>query len=75
MPMSALNVNNPPKLLGILGAMVILGILMALRVITGGEGMPLMALLVGYLVGNGVAAKRDQPVEPVLTAAPLRVDE
>lgn len=61
-----MKVNNPPKLLGILVAMIIIGVLLGLGSISESAGVPLLTLLVGYLVGNGVAARKGDPVEPAL---------
>lgn len=59
-------VNNPPKLVGVLVGMVVVGVLMAVNTLTQEVGAPMLTLLIGYLVGNGVAAKRDEPVQPIL---------
>lgn len=59
-------VNNPPKLVGVLLGMIMLGVLMAMHVIVQDVGAPMFTLFIGYLVGNGVAAKHDEPVQPML---------
>lgn len=62
-----MSVNNPPKLVGVIIGMLIIGVLMFTHTIDQNGGMPLLALMVGYLVGNGVAAKRGDPVEAIIT--------
>lgn len=62
-----MSVNNPPKLVGVILGMIIIGVLMFTHTIDQSGGMPLLALMVGYLVGNGVAAKRGDPVEAIIT--------
>lgn len=61
-----MNVNNPPKLVGVLVGMVVIGVLMAVHTLTQEVGAPMLTLMIGYLVGNGVAAKRGDPVQPIL---------
>lgn len=61
-----MNVNNPPKLIGILLAMILLTIVFALGTLSESGFLGLMGLLVGYLVGNGVAATSGEPVKPAL---------
>lgn len=61
-----MNVNNAPKLVGIILAMVCLSILFGLDKLTESGFLGLMGLIVGYLVGNGVAARQGDPVEPVI---------
>lgn len=62
------NVNNPPKLIGVLLGMVVVGVLMAIHVLTSEVGAPMLTLMIGYLVGNGVAARNGEPVQPILGA-------
>lgn len=62
-----MTVNNPPKLIGILLAMVLLTVVFGLGKLSESGYIGLMGLIVGYLVGNGIAARADQPVEPTLT--------
>lgn len=65
-----MTVNNPPKLVIILAVCVSVVILMALGRIGPSEGMPILTLFAGYGVGNGVAAKRGEPVEPAFGPKP-----
>lgn len=61
-----MSVNNPPKLLGIILAMVLLSILFGMGRLTESGYIGLMGLLIGYLVGNGIAARNGEPVQPAL---------
>lgn len=57
-------VSNVPKLVGIIVAMILLtGLAYTGRLSEVGY-MGLMGLLVGYLVGNGVQARSDEPTSP-----------
>lgn len=59
-----MNLNNPPKFYGILVAMLCLSVVFAIGTLSESGYIGLMGLLVGYLVGNGIAAQRGEPVEP-----------
>jgi hypothetical protein len=59
----ALNVNNPPKAIIVLVSLVCLTILLVTKSVAPEAGL---GLIVGYGVGNGIAAKQDQPVEPMI---------
>jgi len=59
------NVNNPPKLLGIIVAMILLSAVFAFGTLSESGFLGLMGLLVGYLVGNGIAAKNGETTTPV----------
>jgi hypothetical protein len=62
----ALNVNNPPKAIIVLVSLVCLTILLVTKSVAPEAGLGLIGLIVGYGVGNGIAAKQDQPVEPMI---------
>ena len=57
---------NPPKALIALVALLLLSGLMAIDAITTDAGMPLFTMIVGYAIGNGVAAKQNVPVQPIV---------
>jgi len=61
-----MNVNNPPKLIGILLAMVLLTVVFALDKLSESGYIGLMGLIVGYLVGNGIAARDGTTVQPII---------
>lgn len=60
-----MRVNNPPKMYVVLLALVCLTLLLITRSIPGEAGMGLIGLIVGYGVGNGIAAKNNEPVDPI----------
>jgi hypothetical protein len=60
------NINNPAKLWGILLAMILLTVVFGLGKLTESGYIGLMGLIVGYLVGNGIAARNGDPVEPAI---------
>lgn len=58
--------QNPSKALIALVALICLTVLMAVRAIDSSTGMPVITLIVGYAVGNGIAARKGDPVEPII---------
>jgi ABC-type lipoprotein release transport system permease subunit len=67
-------VNNAPKLIGILLAMVLLTAVFATARLSESGYLGLMGLIVGYLVGNGIAAKNGEPVQPAISESPRHVE-
>lgn len=61
-----MTVTNMPKLVGILVAMLCLSVLFGLDKLTESGFLGLMGLIVGYLVGNGIAARNSDPVQPII---------
>jgi hypothetical protein len=57
---------NPPKALIALVALILISGLMAIDAITTDAGMPLFTMIVGYSIGNGVAAVSNKPVQPII---------
>lgn len=57
---------NTWKAIIALTALVLVSTLMAIGSIGTGEGMPIFTLIVGYAVGNGVAAKQGKDAEPII---------
>ena len=62
--------SNPPKALVAIIALICLTVLMALGSIDSSAGMGLTGSIVGYAVGNGVAARAGTPVQPILGTKP-----
>lgn len=62
-----MTVSNPPKLIGILLAMILLTLVFAIDKLSESGYLGLMGLIVGYLVGNGIAARAGEPVQPVIS--------
>lgn len=66
---TTLAVNNPPKLLAMLVLAACITVLLVTHSISSDAGVGLLGGLVGYVTGNGIAARRRDPVEPVLGVA------
>ena len=61
-----MTLNNPPKALIALVGLICLTILMALNAIEEATGTGLIGSILGYAIGNGIAARGNQPVEPII---------
>lgn len=61
-----MSISNPSKALIALVGLVCLTILMALGRLDISAGMPPITLIIGYAIGNGIAAKTGEPVEPII---------
>jgi hypothetical protein len=61
-----MRVANPPKAVIIVFGMGLVGLLMAIGKVTPEAGLPLISAGLFYGIGNGVAARRGIPVDPVL---------
>ena len=61
-----MKIANPPKALIALVALICITILRALDKLDQASFNGLAGLLVGYAVGNGVAAAQKQPVSPII---------
>ncbi len=57
---------NPSKALIALVALVLISGLMAINAIDTATGMPVFTMIVGYAVGNGIAARRGETVSPII---------
>ena len=64
--MSKMKISNPSKATIALVALICLTVLRALDRIDQASFNGLAGLIVGYAVGNGIAAKTGQPVEPII---------
>ena len=69
-----MNLNTPPKFYGVIVAMILLTVVFGVGKLSESAYVGLMGLLVGYLVGNGIAARSGQPVEPMLRESPEHRD-
>ena len=65
-----MNIANPSKALIALVGLVCLTVLMATNSISSDTGLPIVTTIIGYAVGNGIAAKTGQPVEPIIGKKP-----
>jgi hypothetical protein len=61
-----MTITNPPKALIALVGLVCITVLMALESIEQASGMPVLTLIIGYAVGNGIAARQGARVEPII---------
>jgi uncharacterized membrane protein YcaP (DUF421 family) len=62
-----MTISNPPKALIALVGLICITLLMALKSIDQSTGMPVLTLVIGYAVGNGIAARSNSPVEPIIS--------
>jgi hypothetical protein len=58
--------QNPSKALIALVALVCVTVLIAVRAIDGNQGLPIITMIVGYAIGNGIAARKGDPVDPII---------
>jgi hypothetical protein len=65
-----MNIANPSKAFIALVSLVCLTILIAVDAIDQDAGLPVITAIVGYAIGNGIAAKQGQPVQPIIGAKP-----
>ena len=57
---------NPSKALIALVGLVCVTVLIVSKSIDGNMGLPIISMIVGYSVGNGMAALTNKPVEPII---------
>ena len=57
---------NPSKALIALVGLVCMTVLIAVGSIEQDQGLPIITMIVGYSVGNGMAALTNKPVEPII---------
>jgi hypothetical protein len=58
--------TNPPKALIALVGLVCLTVLLAIDAIDKATGTGMIGTILGYAVGNGIAARSGKPVEPII---------
>ena len=61
-----MNFTNPPKALIAMVAMIVIAVLMISDSIASEAGTGMLGSIVGYAIGNGVAAKTGKPVQPII---------
>jgi hypothetical protein len=64
-----MHVQNPPKAWIILVGIAAVTVLMALGRVSSEAGLPVITAFVGYAVGNGIAARRGDTVDPIFGPA------
>ena len=65
-----MNIANPSKAFIALVSLICLTVLIAVDAITSDAGLPVITAIVGYAIGNGIAARQGQPVQPIIGAKP-----
>jgi hypothetical protein len=60
--------NDYGKLAALIAAMACTSVLAALNVVPGAAAIGIVTIIVGYLTGNGVLARKRQPPSPALVA-------
>ena len=61
-----MTITNPSKAMIALVGLICMTVLIAVRAIDASTGMPVITMIIGYAVGNGIAARQGQPVEPII---------
>jgi hypothetical protein len=61
-----MTLQNPSKALIALVALICMTVLIAVGSIDSDQGLPIITMIVGYAVGNGIAARKGEPVEPII---------
>lgn len=61
-----MTIANPPKALIALVGLICITVLMAIGKLDMDNGVPIITLIIGYAVGNGVAARSGEPVQPII---------
>ena len=61
-----MSLANPSKALIALVGLVCLTLLIAVEAMTSEAGLPVITAIVGYSIGNGIAAKQGLPVDPII---------
>ena len=61
-----MNLANPPKALIALAGMVCITVLLAVERIPSEAGVGMIGTIIGYAVGNGIAARQGVTVEPII---------
>lgn len=65
-----MSLANPSKALIALVGLVCITVLMVTDSISQDAGIGLVSAIIGYAIGNGIAAKTGQPVEPIIGKKP-----
>lgn len=65
-----MNTLNVSKLITAVTSMLCVTVLMGMGALETVAGIPVITLVIGYMLGNGVAALRGHPVEPIIGRRP-----
>ena len=61
-----MSLANPSKALIALVGLICITVLIAVDAVAPDAGLPVITAIVGYAIGNGIAAKQGQPVDPII---------
>lgn len=61
-----MNIANPSKALIALVGLICITVLMVTDSISQDAGIGLLSAVIGYAIGNGIAAKSGQQVDPII---------
>ena len=61
-----MTITNPPKAFIALVGLICLTVLLAVGAIDKATGTGMIGTILGYAVGNGIAARTGTPVEPII---------
>ena len=61
-----MTIANPSKALIALVGLICITVLMAIGKLDMDNGVPIITLIIGYAVGNGIAARQGEPVQPII---------
>jgi len=62
---NGVKVSNPPKALIVLVALLCITALMIVNRLDPDHGLGVIGLIVGYAIGNGIAARDGDPIKPI----------
>lgn len=62
---NGVKVSNPPKALIVLVALLCITTLMIVNRVDPEAGLGVIGLIVGYAIGNGIAARDGDPIKPI----------
>lgn len=65
-----MNIANPSKALIALVGLICITVLMVTDSISQDAGIGLLSAIIGYSIGNGIAAKTGQSVDPIIGKRP-----
>ena len=65
-----MTIANPPKAFIALVGLICLTLLMALNAIEQATGTGLIGSILGYAIGNGIAARSGTTVQPIIGSKP-----
>jgi hypothetical protein len=61
-----MTIVNPSKALIALVGLICITVLIAIKAISSDAGLPIASSVIGYSIGNGIAARKGDPIEPII---------